>query len=150
GLVVTPLTFRVRISSARLPVVIRPRERSSSQMLTPAAVSCSVGVLIVLLGCSVPGCSAVRSADRRDRGARRVHDGVGGDAELLEQGLVVGGGAEVLDGDRTATVSDDAAPGEGYTCFDGDPGGDGCRQHMLPVRLVLLGEPLQRRRGHDA
>lgn len=46
GLVVTPLTLRVEMSSARLPVVMRFRERSSSQMLTPAAASFSVGAVM--------------------------------------------------------------------------------------------------------
>ncbi len=45
GLVVTPTTCLSLISSARLPVSIRSRERSSSQMETPASERCleSVG-----------------------------------------------------------------------------------------------------------
>ena len=46
GFVVTPVTFRVEISSARLPESMRERDRSSSQMLTPAADRSSVGVLM--------------------------------------------------------------------------------------------------------
>ena len=37
GLVVTPTTLWVLMSSARLPLVRRSRERSSSQMETPAS-----------------------------------------------------------------------------------------------------------------
>jgi hypothetical protein len=47
GFVVTPLTLRVEMSSVRLPDVMRSRDRSSSQMLTPCWTSCSVGVLML-------------------------------------------------------------------------------------------------------
>ena len=46
GLVVTPVTLREAISSARLPEEMRVRDRSSSQMLTPAAARSEVGVLM--------------------------------------------------------------------------------------------------------
>ena len=44
GFVVTPETLRDEIRSARFPEAMRARERSSSQMLTPASTSCWVGV----------------------------------------------------------------------------------------------------------
>jgi hypothetical protein len=46
GFVVTPDTSRVLMRSARLPESMRLRERSSSQMLTPAAARSCVGVLM--------------------------------------------------------------------------------------------------------
>jgi hypothetical protein len=46
GFVVTPETLRDEIRSARLPDAMRARERSSSQMLTPAAARSCVGVLM--------------------------------------------------------------------------------------------------------
>jgi len=46
GLVVTPTTFFSSISLRRVPVWRRPRERSSSQIETPASESCWVGVVI--------------------------------------------------------------------------------------------------------
>ena len=56
----------------------------------------------------------------------------------------------MLDRHGAAVVADDAAPGEREAGLDGDAGGDGCREHRLAVRGVLLGEPLERRRRHDA
>ena len=46
--VVTPTTLRAAMSCLRLPELMRSRERSSSQMLTPRAESCSVLVLIAV------------------------------------------------------------------------------------------------------
>src|ERR687886_302235 len=51
GLVVTPTTDDSRISCSRLPVLIRSRDRSSSQIETPASESCfSRSLMVVLLG----------------------------------------------------------------------------------------------------
>ena len=48
GFVVTPTTFFSAISFSRPPDVMRSRDRSSSQMLTPAAESWAVGVVSVM------------------------------------------------------------------------------------------------------
>ena len=47
GLVVTPTTFFSAMSFCRPPLLMRSRERSSSQMLTPAAESAAVGDWVV-------------------------------------------------------------------------------------------------------
>ena len=98
--------------------MIRSRDRSSSQMLTPSAVSCSVGVLMraALL-------APLRGGDGL---ACRLDDGVGGDAELLEQGLVVGGRAEVLDRDASGRLSPTMPRQvQGDAGLDRHAGGDG-------------------------
>src|SRR5690625_893611 len=49
GFVVTPITPRGRISSSRLPVSIRSRDKSSSQMDTPASASACKRAFMFLL-----------------------------------------------------------------------------------------------------
>ena len=64
GLVVTPTTEESAISRSRLPVLIRSRERSSSQIETPASESCfSRSLMVVLLveSCVLDDSSAHRS-----------------------------------------------------------------------------------------
>src|SRR5690606_25661787 len=55
GLVVTPTTFFSSMSLARLPLFRRSRDRSSSQLETPAAESAAVGVALLILRSSL-GC----------------------------------------------------------------------------------------------
>src|SRR5687768_3040967 len=96
GFVVTPTTFQSRISSSRLPLVSRSRDRSSSQIETPAPDSAArFGLLNFLTPHSVKG-----TACGGDDVLRR-------EAELLEQRLVVGRGAEVLDRHDLARVADE-------------------------------------------
>src|SRR5699024_11346629 len=65
GLVVTPTTLRVSISSRRLPELIRWRERSSSQMDTPASERVWVRGLWVMI---VPSGRVCPVADLRGGG----------------------------------------------------------------------------------
>ena len=100
GFVVTPTTLRSSISFCRLPETIRSRR----QVVEPDA-DAEVGQLLRGGGRS---CSfSVSSASRRERFLGGGYGGLGGDPELLEQGLVVGGRAEVLDRDAPAGVADD-------------------------------------------
>src|SRR3954451_16175494 len=119
GLVVTPTTCFSLISSARLPVSIRSRERSSSQMETPASESaCRRSVMV----------PPVRGGGRTSAGGDvdAVASGIGhrcrGDAELGEDALVVGGGAVVLDRHHPAVVADDLAPALRDAGLDRHPG----------------------------
>ena len=113
GFVVTPHDVARDDQVGRLPVMMRSRERSSSQMLTPCGDEGAVGVL---MSSPLSGGSAAAGL------ACRLDDGFGGDAELLEQGLVVGRGAEVLDRDAPALVADDVAPGHGDAGLHRDAG----------------------------
>src|SRR4051794_26311734 len=138
GLVVTPTTCFSLISSARLPVSIRSRERSSSQMETPAserAWSRSVMVPPVGAWWSRGWRGSVLHAPQAV--ARGVGHGLTGDAELLVDAGVVGGRAVVLDRDDAAVVAHDLAPALGDAGLDGDPRLDGGRQDRLAVRRVL-------------
>ena len=102
-----PTTELFLTSSARLPVSMRSRDRSSSQMDTPAsarALSRSVigflpGVLRCVSCCRVRalGGSALRVGDALLGGQRH---GLGGDAELAVERGVVGRGAVVLEARR--------------------------------------------------
>src|SRR3954464_12138392 len=103
------------MSAARLPEAMRPRERSSSQIETPSserrssvpavAVVSVVTVIIFLLACG----STAGGGNRFPRGSGDV---LGGEAVLGEQGLGVGGGAEVFEGDDASCVTDVAVPGQ--------------------------------------
>src|SRR3954470_24809915 len=106
GLVVTPTTFLVSTSSARLPDSIRLRDRSSSQMETPsserrlsapavAVTSVSVIIFFLAIGSTMRGGEGVPG---------RGGDVLGREAELGEQGLGIGGGAEVFEGDDASCV----------------------------------------------
>src|SRR5689334_23265596 len=105
GFVVTPTTCWSRISPARLPLVRRSRDRSSSQIDTPASESAAR--LSLLLMCLQ---LLSRILDFGKRAARGVSDGVGRDPELAEQGREVGRSAEVLDRHDFAGVADKAVP----------------------------------------
>src|SRR3712207_2846481 len=147
GLVVTPTTRWVRDSSARLPVLSRSRDRSSSQTATPASERVSSGVVAravcvlvtVVLLCAwsswagrselVAGLARGRGrggarrggVPRRggDRLAGRQHHGPGGESELLVERLVGGRRAVVLERDGPAGVADDAVPGHRDAGLDG-------------------------------
>src|SRR5215218_6534850 len=178
GLVVTPTTRWLRDSSARLPVLSRSRDRSSSQMATPASERVSSGVVarsvcvlvtVVLLcawwswaGRSELVAGLARGGGRRRRRRRRVagdcgdrltrgqHDGPGREAELLVERLVGGRGAVVLERHGAPGVTDDAVPRHRDAGLDRHPGADGGGEDLLAVLLVLLGEPLLARHRHDA
>src|SRR3954463_4324585 len=101
GLLVTPTTCWFFMRSARLPVSRRSRERSSSQIDTPASESCckrSVmrSLLVVPRGSDGPDASA---SDAPDAVLGRRGDRFGGDAELCVDTGVVGGRAVVVDRD---------------------------------------------------
>jgi hypothetical protein len=49
GFVVTPTTLRSAMSFSSPPELMRSRERSSSQMLTPAAERSAAGVVFVIV-----------------------------------------------------------------------------------------------------
>src|SRR6478672_8863690 len=95
GLVVTPTTCLSRNSSASVPRTNRSRDRSSSQIETPASLSCFN--VWELIGClSVAGGGAF---GRADLGQGRVCCGdraVGCQPELLVQDLVRRTRAEVI------------------------------------------------------
>src|SRR5690348_9605485 len=82
---------------------------------------------------ALPGVVDAVSCGGRDR--------VGGDAELVVQGLVVSGGAVMFDADAAAGVTDDLLPAAGDPGFHADPGPDAGRQDRVPVGRVLRGEP---------
>src|SRR4051812_11679413 len=119
GLVVTPTTCCWSISSARLPDVIRLRDRSSSQIATPSSerrLSASV------MENASPTCRMSASA----LGGGDGFPGLGGhilgsEAELLEEHLAVGGSPEVLQGNDATGVPDEAVPGQTDTGLDRDP-----------------------------
>src|ERR1700761_10238 len=124
GFVVTPTTCRPATSSARLPEVIRRRDRSSSQIDTPwsdrrpsasEAAVCSVTVIIFLVAFG----SCARGGQR---GAGRGGDVLGGEAVLGEQGPGIGGGTEVIEGDDPSCVTCEAVPRQIDARLDGDPG----------------------------
>src|SRR6478735_7327059 len=97
GLVVTPTTCCWSISSARLPDVIRLRDRSSSQIATPSSerrLSASV------MEIPSPTCRMSASAlSCGDRFPGDVGDVLGGESEFAEEHLGVGRGTEVLQRD---------------------------------------------------
>src|SRR3954466_14398780 len=108
GLLVTPTTCWFFIRSARFPVSSRSRERSSSQMETPASESClrrSVMVPLLLRRAAEASVGGAPDAVLGRRG-----DGLGGDAELLVEPGVVGGCAVVLQGDDPPAVTHDLSP----------------------------------------
>ena len=127
--------------------MMRSRDRSSSQMLTPAAERCCGGggswCVSFVRARQLPTAAMVSRAAATTASVVMPN--------FAEQGLVVGGGAEVLDRDAAAAVADDAAPGERDAGLDRHAGGDGGGQHGLAVRGILLVEPLEatapRRRG---
>src|SRR5690606_22553392 len=144
----TPTTCCWSISSARLPDVMRLRDRSSSQIQTPYSqtrLSASV------MEFPSPTCR-VRAA-ALSSGERFPGDGayvVGREAELLEQHLAVGRRTEVLQGHDAPGVPDVLVPGETDAGLHRDARPHGRRQDAVPVPLVLLLEPLHGRHGHHA
>src|SRR6478735_2386393 len=120
GLVVTPTTCCWSISSARLPDVIRLRDRSSSQIATPSSerrLSASV------MEIASPTCRIRASALGRGQGFPRGGGHVlGGEAELLEEHLGVRRRTEVLQRDDAAGVSHVLLPGQADPGLDRDPG----------------------------
>src|SRR3954451_698325 len=96
GFVVTPTTCLSRMSAARVPVTSRSRDRSSSQIETPASLSCFNVSLLMAILVSVAGGRTTCCAHLGQRGVRSRDRTVGGQAELLEQDLVRRAGAEVI------------------------------------------------------
>src|SRR5690349_12937119 len=98
GLVVTPTTCLVSTSSARLPEAMRLRERSSSQMETPSSerrfrvTAVAVASVTVIIFLRAIGSTAGGGEGFPGGGG----DVLGGETELGEQGVGVGGGTEVL------------------------------------------------------
>src|SRR3954466_14222615 len=115
GLVVTPTTCWSRTRSARLPVSMRSRDRSSSQIETPASESCFRRSVMFpsLVGASVGGAP--------DAVLGRRGDGLGGDAELLVEAGEVGGRAVVLERDDPPAVAHDLAPALRHPGLHRDP-----------------------------
>src|SRR5690348_2065509 len=112
------------MSSCRLPVCNRSRERSSSQTDTPAAdraarFSFCVMIVALLLRLVVYGSLC---------GGR---DGLGGETELAEQRLVVGRFAVVLDRDDLAGVTDQLVPALRDGRFDRHSRRNRWRQHRI-------------------
>src|SRR5690625_4923487 len=175
GFVVTPTTWSWAMREARdwaPPPSSRSRDRSSSQTETPRRLSsdrwfvmCSSrdrwGPAAAPPGPSVLLGQVFRPALGRlllrpgggvaggGEGLTRLGDGgLRGDAELLVEALVGGGGAVVLQAHGTAGVADDLVPALGDGGLDGDARLDGGGQHRLLVGVVLLGEPLAARHRH--
>src|SRR5690242_14956619 len=155
GLEVTPTTCRSRIRPARLPVVSRCRLMSSSHTDTPAADSCAR----TSSGCGVMGTAPHRSdtllilvapGHPGQTGAGRGRHPLRRDPELLEQQPVAGRGAEVLQADAFAGVTDEGAPAQRDARLDADPGPDPGGQHLLLVGGLLGGEPFHARHRDDA
>src|SRR6478752_8920782 len=152
GLVVTPTTALSLIRSARLPVSMRSRDRSSSQIDTPASASFFKRSLMVrsslgrLWGTRVD----VRSdGGRQDRVVRRGDDGLCRHTELLVDPGEVGRGGVVVDRDDPAAVADVLAPALLHAGLDRDARLDDGRDHAVAVGLVLVLEPLHARHRHD-
>src|SRR2546425_9368059 len=151
GLVVTPTTLLFSTSSARLPDSIRPRDRSSSQMETPSsdrrlsAPAVAVASVTLIIFFLAVGSTAGGSEGFPGCGG----DVLRGEAELGEQGLGVGGGAEVLEGDDASCVTCVAVPRQTDPGLHGDTGPHGRREDTLAVLPRLLLEPLHGRHRHD-
>ena len=95
------------------------------------------------------------SARVRRRGGERLlgggDGGLGGDAELRGTGSCSRPMRRSARSTRCGRASPTyVRPGEGEPGLDRDAGLDGCGQHRLAVLGVLLVEPLQARRRHDA
>src|SRR5689334_16291775 len=153
GLVVTPTTWLVRTSSARLPDAIRLRERSSSQMETPsplrrsrAPTAVAVASVTVIIFFLAIGSTAGGGQGFPGGGG----DVLGGETELGEQGLGVGGGAEVLEGDDASCVTREAVPRQADARLDRNAGLHRGRKDALAVLARLLLEPLHGRHRHHA
>src|SRR5690349_1382896 len=119
GLDVTPTTWLFFTRSARLPVSSRSRERSSSQMDTPAsarALRRSFMWCLLMFGGDwrVGAVGQGQSVRSVGQGAQAVAGGVGhrlaGDVELLVDPREVGRGAVVVDRHNAAVVADVLAP----------------------------------------
>src|SRR5690242_17086567 len=104
GLEVTPTTCCSRRSLSSPPEVSRWRERSSSQIATPAEASWASRSVIAMHP-SVSGGRTRDGADPRQGGVGRGHDPVDGEAELLEQHLVGRAGPVVLQAHALAVVA---------------------------------------------
>src|SRR3954469_11090765 len=152
GLVVTPTTEYSSTSDCRLPLRIRSRERSSSQTATPARESsarfsfCAMtsafqdgagfsavagGVGEAAGGGDGTGRDGVAGVRRLDALARRGHDGVVGEAELLVDHAVGGAGPVVGEAHDPPGVADELAPAHGHPGLDADPGADRWREHLV-------------------
>src|SRR6185312_10915632 len=142
GLVVTPTTFISSIMAFRVPELIRSRERSSSQMETPASERAWVFGLDIA--------SSLGVVDLCERVAGGLDNSLGRDTEFAEQGLVVGGGTVVLQRHAAAGVADQAVPALRDAGLHGDPGLDAGGKHGLAVGGVLAGEPLEAGHGNHA
>src|SRR5690349_12052074 len=109
---------------------MRSRDRSSSQIETPAAdssASRSVDPEVgAVMGSSIFGWSG--SAGRADALLGSAGDGGGGDAELVVELGVLGAGPEVLERDAAAGVPDHLAPALGDGGLDAHPGAQLGRQ----------------------
>src|SRR4051795_1509793 len=141
GLLVTPTTFFLSRSSCRLPVRSRSRLMSSSQIETPSSDSCASASL---MSCplSVACCGAPDATSPLQGGVRSGHDAVRGEAELLEEHVAFGAGAEMVDCDDLAAVADDLAPTLRDAGLDAHPRLDVGRQDLLLVGRRLGVEPL--------
>src|SRR5699024_7285618 len=166
GFEVTPTTWWVDISPARLPERSRSRLRSSNHTATPASLRDSSASLLMSLAPSSTGdvrprhrVGPRRTSSRRGPygsacglGGALTHgrdDRLGGDPELLVQGLVRSRGTEVLQAHRHTGVADVLAPAQGHTGLDGDPSTHRGGQDLLAVALALGLEPLHtRHRDH--
>src|SRR5690348_7114406 len=147
GLVVTPTTCCWSISSARLPDVIRLRDRSSSKIATPSSERrFSASVMEI----ASPTCRISASAlGCGDRFPGDVRDVLGSEAEFTEEDLAVRRSTEVLQRNNASRVPDEPVPGQTDTGLDRDARLHRRRQDAVPVPLVLLLEPLHARHGHD-
>ena len=149
GLVVTPTTCLSLIELGEVAGL----EPLAGQVVEPDG-DARVGELLQSVGHGsswIGGCGVRRrqsvAAAMLSRAAAAT--ALGGDAELVVDPRVVGGGAVVLERDDPAVVADDLAPALRDAGLDRDPGLHGRRDHGLAVGRLLGVEPLPaRHRDH--
>src|SRR4051794_8215436 len=159
GLVVIPTTWRLATRSARLPVSILSRDRSSSQIETPAAESwargspweaCDITVPSDREWAGWPGDWATPSGGRGpDAVLGGADDRRRGEPELLEELGVLGAGAVVLDRHAAAGVADQPLPAHRDARLDAHARLDLWGKDAVAIALVLGVEPLTARHGDD-
>src|SRR5437764_4916182 len=121
GFVVTPTTCRSRTNPASVPETSRSRDRSSSQIATPASDSCFKVWMLTLAPNSVAGGRTLGRADLRQRRVRRGDDALRRQAELFVEDLVRRARAEVVEAEGLAGIADDFAPSERRGRLDRHP-----------------------------
>src|SRR5690348_7651507 len=121
GLVVMPTTWHSRRSLSSPPLVSRCRERSSSQIATPAEDSCASLSVIVNTPLSVARGTSRDLADAGQGSPCGRGNPVCGKPELVENHLVRRARPEVFEAHALAAVADEIVPGLRNAGLDADP-----------------------------